>query len=146
MKHLFSYGIWLAAIASYMLIFFKPENSYIPYANNIIFIYEVFAWIIFFLFLIFNIFFLFGKVNVSKKTLDDLSDGKALKALKEFNKRKFLTLITQGVHICFIVFIGVFVGDMSMTLILSLNLLQTLFLKNSVKNFLEEVSHGNGGV
>lgn len=141
MKHVFSYGIWLGAITSYILIFLDPKSPYIPYANNMITIYEIFCWILFVILLLATLIFYLGKANqanIEKKgTPEQFS-----KALELIRKPKLHHEISRFLHYVFIIFIGVFIGDISMTFVLTVNAILFLILKSLMKSLLEEAAHG----
>lgn len=141
MKHILSYGIWAAAVVSYILLFFMPGHKYAPYANNIILIYEILCWFVFFFLLIFNIFFLIGKVSYKSDIMEKLEDDKIKKAIESLRATNSYLRLTEFVHYMFIVFVGVFVGDMSMTTILVLNAVLFSLLKIQMKSLLESISN-----
>jgi len=139
MKHVFSYGIWLGAIAGYLLLFFYPSHSYIPYANNMILIYEIICWVMFVILFFATILFTIGKSNkdmIEKKGTPE----QFKKAMEYVNKPKLHHEISRYLHYVFIIFIGVFVGDMSMALVLTMNAILFLTIKKLMKSILEEAS------
>lgn len=142
MKYILSYGIWFAAVASYALLFFMPDNRFIPYANRTILIYEIFCWFMFFLLSLFNVFFIFGKVSVISKKgyLDKSKKDELIKAMQSLSK-KWYQILFEYLHYVFIIFIGVFIGDISMTIILILNAVQFIFLKKHMVSFIKRLSN-----
>jgi len=140
MKHLFSYGIWLGAIASYVLLFIDPAHPYITYANNMILIYEILCWIMFVILLFMTILFMIGNSNkdyIEKKGTPE----QFKKALELVQKPKLHHEISRFFHYIFIIFVGVFVGDISMTLVLSMNAILFLAIKKLMKSMLEGAAH-----
>jgi len=140
MKHLFSYGIWLGAIAGYVLMFVEPNHPYMPYANNMVLIYEIICWIMFALLSFTSILFAIGNANksfVEKKGTPEQFE----KALEFVKKPKLHYEISRYLHYIFIIFIGVFIGDISMTIVLTMNAILFLTIKRLMKSILEEASH-----
>jgi len=142
MKHLFSYGIWLGAIASYILLFMEPKHAYIPYANNMILIYEIVCWIMFVILFFATLLFAIGNANkteVSKKGTPEQFD----KVLEMINKPKLHHEFSRFLHYIFIIFIGVFVGDVSMTVVLTMNAILFIMMKKLIKSLVEEAANGS---
>jgi len=140
MKNLFSYSIWLGAIASYLLLFFEPQHRFIPYVNNIILIYEIVAWVMFVI--LFGATLLFALGNANKEALEkNGSPEQFAKALEFIKKPKLHFEISRYIHYIFIIFIGVFVGDISMTAVLTLNAILFLAIKRLMRSIIEEAAH-----
>lgn len=137
MKFVLSYGIWLGAITSYLLLFFMPGHRYTPYANNIIGIYEIVCWFLFAMMLIFNVFILLGKVH-KKEIIKDFGEDKQKILFNLVNKKKYYQILIDYIHYAFIAFVAIFVGDKSMTSILVLNFINYYFIKKNIKSFLAE--------
>jgi len=141
MKHVFSYGLWLGAILSYTLIFLDPQNNWVPYANGVILFYEIFCWIAFVIIGVSNLLFLLAKANAVNIVKQGTSSQFA-KALEMINKPKLHYEISRYLHYIFIVFVGVFIGDVSMTIILTLNAILFLNLRGLMKSLLKEAANG----
>jgi len=144
MKYLLSYGIWLGAIWSYLLIFFEPNHVYIPYAENIITVYEALCWVMFSILSVFTTIVMVGHSCTGGLEVEGKPAAfeKALGKIILFNKG-FIRLFLKYVHYLFILGIGVFVGDVSMTLVLTLNSILQVILMHFLKKILEEASNGN---
>ena len=139
MKHLFSYGVWLAAIASFVLLFIEPNHPYVSYANNVISIYEIFSWVVCFLLAISTL--LFGIAQFNKKGITKTGTPEQFKSLIESMKQeKIHQVIVRYLHYLFILFIGVFVGDMSVTFVLTVNALLFVLMKKFIRNLLKEAA------
>ena len=140
MKYIFSYGLWMAAIASYVLLFTRPTHIYISYANNIITIYEMIAWLLFVIFSV--VLLILGLAKLSGKDIRATgSSADFTKALEKISVEKLHMLFLRYVHYAFIIFVGVFVGDISMTLILTLNSILLLLFRKLLKSLLKELSY-----
>jgi len=140
MKHLFNYGIWLGAIASYILIFIDPSHNYVPYAKNIILIYEIFSWVLFCILSLATLIFTFAKLRSSELIKTGTPD-QFKKLLVEIQRKKLHQHIVQYVHYLFIIFVGVFIGDMSMTFILTINSILYLILVSLIKGVIAEAAN-----
>jgi len=141
MKHVFSYGIWLGAILSYLLLFFEPTHTYVPYANNIITLYEVVCWVVFVILAITTLIFALGNANKAEMIKTGTPEQFA-KALEFVKKPKLHHEISRYIHYVFIIFIGVFVGDLSMAFILTTNAILFIILKGLMKSLLKEAANG----
>lgn len=139
MKHLFSYGIWLGAIASYILIFLEPNHAYIPYANNIITIYEVLCWVVFVIMAITCLLFALANNNKAEMTKNGTPE-QFEKAFEFVKNPKLHHEISRYLHYLFIIFIGVFIGDISMTFVLTVNAILFITVKTLMKRLLEEAA------
>jgi len=139
MKHLFSYGIWLGAIASYTLIFLEPNHAYIPYANNIVTFYEVFCWVILIILSITSLLFALGVANKAEMTKNGTPEQFA-KALESIKNPKLHHEISRYIHYIFIIFIGVFIGDLSMTFVLTVNAILFITIKILMRSLLKEAA------
>ena len=97
MKHVFSYGIWLGAIASYLLVFFEPSHAYIPYANNMITLYKIVCWITFFILVVCTLLFAIGKSN--KENIEKYGTTEQFsKSLERAKKPKLHLEISRYIH------------------------------------------------
>jgi len=148
MKYIISYGLWLAAIASYILLFKEPNSPYIAYANNAITIYEVVCWVVFVIAGVSTL--LLSIVSHNPSLLEVKSEGKEedlrnslQKALDGLNKEKWFQRFLRYVHYVFIVFVGFFVGDISMTFVLTANAIFLIMLKSNMTKILKEAVNAN---
>lgn len=140
MKNLFNYGIWLGAIASYALIFMDPTHKYVPYAKNIILIYEIFCWVLFVIMTFVTILFAVAKLKMAEMVKNGSSE-QFKKALEEVKRKRLHHEILRYFHYLFIIFVGVFVGDISMTIILVLNSILYLIMVNLLRSILAEAAN-----
>lgn len=140
MKSLFSYVIWLGAIASYLLIFLEPNHVYIPYANNIITIYEIFCWVVFVIMAMTCLLFALADNNKAEMTKKGTPE-QFEKAFEFVKNPKPHHEISRYLHYFFITFIGVFIGDVSMTFVLTVNAVLYITVKTLMKRLLEEAAH-----
>jgi hypothetical protein len=140
MKHLLNYGIWIGAIASYILIFMYPAHVYVPYAKKIILIYEIFCWVLFGILSLSTLIFTFAKLR-SAELIKTGTPEQFKKLLVDIQRKKLHQHIVQYIHYIFIIFVGVFVGDMSMTFILTLNSILYIILTSLLKSVIAEAAN-----
>jgi len=142
MKYLFSYGLWVAAILGYVLIFTEPNHIYRPYADNAIVIYEILCWVVFCIAGLATLILSIAKVNSSDLEKKGSVDG-FKKAAENIKMNKPYQILLKYIHYAFIIFVGFFVGDMSMAFVLTMNAMLMLMLKNIMQKIIEEAAYGN---
>jgi len=133
----------LYALFYFVLIysFFMPVNPYMFYISNFIFIMEIFYWFLLICVAVFYIFFLFinkNLINQDKELFKDMDKfEKVYNKYKEKNSKwyyKVLRYLTELIDIAMVVFVGIFIGDLSLFFVMFLvRLFSYLFLKEILK-------------
>ena len=135
MKVLFSYSIWFAVIASSVTLFFYPNSPYITYANNMLVIYEIISWATFLILALLAALVVFGSVSGVAFASKEINGEKFIKAFNILSKEKRHYLISRYLHYVLIIFIGVFLGDISLTIVLTFN----AFLYQVIKKYILKI-------
>ena len=138
---IFSHLLWLAAIASCIVLFNYQGSPYLQYANNYLKIYLVFNWLILVLSVLINIFFLALLNSDLKLKEGSIITEETFNRLEESIKKdsSFFTLTKRYLNYVFIVFVGVFLGKMGLFTAMLLNTVSAYFIRSQAKKLVDKV-------
>jgi len=133
----FSEILWLMSILSYTLIFFYPDHEYIPYANNVVLLYAIHCWLLFIV-LCFSI-LVYSSDWVKKEIVAEMTSKEITDHLNKLENPNFKSKFMDTLYIIFLIFVGVFVTDYNVALVVFLNMILLSFFRKRLIKVYKEV-------